>query len=159
MINKAVAPTPTLPIPEPEARVEPAPAPVVEPTPLTVAEKGALQQIQDIMIPYREDKDKILATLVCSVLAVISKALAQDGDTTRYSGVEMLWGALTSAIQKIRNLDKEVKFQSDVLELRETVAIAVEDIVSTVATYPLPDEAPTEKPIVSEEKMEEKDGT
>lgn len=149
-------PTPTLPIPEPALKVEPAPK--VEPVPLTVGEKGALYQIRDIMIPYREDSDKTLATLACSVLAVVSKALTQEEDTTRYSGVEMLWGALTSAIQKLRVLDKEVKFQGDVLELRETVAMAVEDILTTVATYPLPDEAPTEEPIVSEEKMEKKDG-
>lgn len=149
-------PTPTLPIPEPAPKVEAAPK--VEPEPLTVPEKSALHQIQDIMIPYREDTDKTLSTLACSVLAVISAALAQEGDTTRYSGMEMLWGALTSAIQKLRKLDKEVKFQGDVLELRETVAAAVEDILTTVATYPLPDEAPTEEPIVPEEKMEKKDG-
>jgi len=156
------APTPTLPIPEPAPKIEPKSMPVekAEIKPLTPTEKNALYLIQDIMVPYREDKDRTLATVACSVLSVISKALSKEGAIERYSGVEMLWKALTAAIQKLRKLEKDVKFEGDVLRLREVVSSAVEDIVATVASYPLPDEAPTEKPVVPlSEVEEEKDGT
>ena len=41
--------------------------------------------------------------------------------------------------------------------MRSIVSDSVKDIISTVASYPLPDEAPTEEPIVHEEKIGEEE--